>query len=118
LGKIIHTINPTRQRTLVIKKMTADVREFLRTPKNDTERKNFGVGLAASLEEIRESVDRTAAAWEKRDYWIKADAFRRQWSWVEKFLTGIKESVSSNNPTQLQKQIIELGEKLGPWKIS
>jgi hypothetical protein len=118
LGRIIHTTNPTRLRTVALKKMISAIREFLRAPKKESELFELGATLTASLQEIFESVDHTAAAWEKRDYWLKADAFRRQWSWVEKFLAGIKTSVSVENAADLQRQIIELGEKLGSLKIS
>jgi hypothetical protein len=118
LGRIIHTTNPTRLRILAMKKMTSAIREFLRSPKNEAELSGLGGTLTASLQEIYESVDRTAEAWEKRDYWLKADAFRRQWSWAEKFLTLMKKSASAESPADLQKQIIELGEKLGSLKIS
>ncbi|MBN2085364.1 MAG: hypothetical protein JW748_09070 [Anaerolineales bacterium] len=118
MGRIIHTTNPTRLRTTALKKMTSAIREFLRSAKNDTELFELGSSLTAALQEISESVDHTAAAWEKRDYWLKADAFRRQWAWVEKFQTGMKQSISSKKPDDLQKQIIELGEKLGSLKIS
>ncbi len=118
MGRIIHTTNPTRLRNLAIKKMISAIREFLRSPKKDAELFDLGAALTIPLQEIFESVDHSAAAWEKRDYWLKADAFRRQWSWVEKSLAGIKASVSAKNPAGLQQQIIELGEKLGSLKIS
>jgi hypothetical protein len=118
LGRIIHTTNPTRLRNLAIKKMISAIREFLRSPQNDAGLFELGGALTVSLQEIWESVDHSAAAWEKRDYWLKSDAFRRQWSWVDKSLAGIKASVSSKKPASLQQQIIELGEKLGSLKIS
>jgi hypothetical protein len=118
LGRVIHTTNPTRQRSLALKKMISSIREFLRSPSEDTGLFELGAGLTASLQEIHDSVDRTAEAWEKRDYWLKADAFRRQWSWVERFLAGMKASVASGNQAELQTQIIELGEKLGSLKTS
>ncbi|MGB7538985.1 MAG: hypothetical protein WBM17_10625 [Anaerolineales bacterium] len=118
MGRIIHTTNPTRLRNLAIKKMTSAIREFLRSPKNEAGLFELGRTLTASLQEIFESVDRTAEAWEKRDYWLKADAFRRQWSWADKFLALMKTSVSAENSSDLQKQVIELGEKLGSLKIS
>ena len=34
------------------------------------------------LDEIVESVSATSNAWEKRGYWVKADRFMREWSWV------------------------------------
>ena len=118
MGRIIHTTNPTRLRNVAIKKMVSAIQEFFRSPKNDASLFELGAALTVSLQDIYESVDHSAAAWEKRDYWLKADAFRRQWSWVDKSLAGIKTSVSTKNPASLQQQIIELGEKLGSLKIS
>jgi hypothetical protein len=37
--------------------------------------------ILTNLEEINASVDRTAQAWEKRGYWLKADRFRLDWEW-------------------------------------
>lgn len=34
------------------------------------------------LEDIAESVKTTVSAWEKRGYWVKADHFMAQWSWI------------------------------------
>ena len=118
MGRIIHTTNPTRLRNLAIKKMIAVIRECLRSPQSDAGLFEVGASLTVPLQEIWESVDHSAAAWEKRDYWLKADAFRRQWSWVDKSLAGIKASVSAKNPAGLQQHIIELGEKLGSLKVS
>jgi hypothetical protein len=117
LGRIIHTTNPTRLRTLALKKMTSAIQTFLRAPGKEADLFELGATLTASLQEIYESIDRSAAAWEKRDYWLKADAFRRQWMWVERFLSGMKVSVASKNAADLQMQIIGLGEKLGSLKI-
>ncbi len=32
---------------------------------------------------IADTVDQTIAAWEKRDYYLKAERFRQDWVWVE-----------------------------------
>jgi len=37
-------------------------------------------GLA--LRELQRSTERTADAWERRGYWLKADQFRREWGWA------------------------------------
>ncbi|MEW6567003.1 MAG: hypothetical protein AB1449_02320 [Chloroflexota bacterium] len=37
---------------------------------------------ALALEALQGSVEATAAAWEKREYWLKADRFRAQWAWL------------------------------------
>jgi hypothetical protein len=35
-----------------------------------------------TLKALSESIDRTASAWEKRDYWLKADRLRSAWKWT------------------------------------
>lgn len=52
-------------------------------PVSDRERRNMLAFLALCLEEIRNSVDETCHAWEKRDYWVKADRFRLDWAWAQ-----------------------------------
>ncbi|MDX1600597.1 MAG: hypothetical protein R3191_03680 [Anaerolineales bacterium] len=34
------------------------------------------------LHEIESTVEQAAEAWERRDYWVKADRYRHTWSWV------------------------------------
>ena len=38
--------------------------------------------VVLALEKIQESIETSALAWEKRDYWLKADRFRMDWQWV------------------------------------
>jgi hypothetical protein len=118
LGRIIRTTNPTRQRNNSIKQMSTEIREYLKNPHTDGDIFQLGANLAAPLKEIRESVDRTAAAWEKRDYWLKADAFRRQWFWAEKFHSAVEKAVVSRDLPGLQQLVIELGEKLSSLKAA
>ncbi len=112
MGRVIHTTNPTRARAATIKRMASLLREHSLSSKPGNETLDLAAALISNLQEIRDSVDRTAEAWEKRDYWIKADAFRRQWNWVEKILSGMKESLQSGNLPDLQKWILELKRKL------
>ena len=38
--------------------------------------------LTLLLGRIAATVERSATAWEKRDYWVKADRLRQEWAWV------------------------------------
>jgi hypothetical protein len=116
LGRIIHTTNPTRQRTATLKRMASAIREHSDSSAQGKEAPELAVFLISQLREIRESVDRTAEAWEKRDYWNKADAFRRQWKWVEILLPGLQESVKAGNLPDLQARIRELEQKVNSPK--
>jgi hypothetical protein len=48
----------------------------------DDEAKDMAAALAFALREIADTIETSAAAWEKRDYFVKADRFRREWEWA------------------------------------
>jgi hypothetical protein len=117
LGRIIHTTNPTRQRNTALKKMASAIRKFSASDQNDRQTTELAAELVISLQEIRDSVDHTAEAWEKRDYWLKADAFRRQWSWIDPYLSDLKNTLPPGNSADLRRRIADLGVKLNSEKI-
>ena len=49
--------------------------------------------IVLSLQAITSSVDQTAIAWEKREYWIKADRFRLDWKWAEDAETSLAQAL-------------------------
>ena len=49
----------------------------------DQESQDLAALIVFSLRRLEEGVDQTATAWEKRDYYLKADRFRMQWEWLE-----------------------------------
>jgi hypothetical protein len=48
----------------------------------DRESQDLSALIVFSLRRLEEGVEQTVTAWEKRDYYLKADRFRRQWEWV------------------------------------
>ena len=50
----------------------------------DDETRDLAALIVYSLRHIAQGVDTSAAAWEKRDYYMKADKFRLEWDWVER----------------------------------
>ena len=48
----------------------------------DDEARDLTALIVFSLRQIASGVETSAAAWEKRDYYMKADRFRTQWAWV------------------------------------
>ena len=54
----------------------------MQKPSFDREGKDLAALIVFALREIDAGIDSSAAAWEKRDYYVKADRFRRDWAWV------------------------------------
>ncbi len=74
---------PNQQRNSLRRAIAEVLRRMSSKPNVDAEVKDMVAFIVFSLREIAASVDKSAAAWEKRDYYLKADAFRRDWAWVE-----------------------------------
>jgi hypothetical protein len=49
----------------------------------DQESQDLSALIVFSLRRLQEGVEQTTTAWEKRDYYLKADRFRLQWEWVD-----------------------------------
>jgi hypothetical protein len=59
----------------------------------DPEGKDMTATLVYLLREINDGVEKTVAAWEKRDYWMKADRFMRDWEWVKETAVNIEDVI-------------------------
>ena len=74
---------PNQQRNSLRRAIAEVLRRMSEKSTVDAEVKDMVAFIVFSLREIAASVDKSAQAWEKRDYYLKADAFRRDWAWVE-----------------------------------
>jgi len=73
---------PTQQRNSLRRAVAEVLRRLSSKPSLDADSKDMLAFVALALREIAEGVDRSATAWEKRDYYLKADQFRREWEWA------------------------------------
>ena len=48
----------------------------------DDEAKDMAAALVFCLRDIDDGIEASADAWEKRDYWIKAEQLRQRWAWT------------------------------------
>ena len=74
--------------------------------------------VVLALNKIAESVDASATAWEKRDYWVKADAFRMEWEWVLGSSERLKGALLTKDWAQIASELIVVGQKLNKVQIS
>jgi hypothetical protein len=78
-------VNPDgvgKQRDRLMKGVALALRELARRTQPDEPARDLVAFMALALNEVHETIDVTCAAWEKRDYWLKADQFRREWAWA------------------------------------
>lgn len=84
----------------------------------DMEAKDMTAFIILLLKEIQKNIDKTTQAWEKRDYWLKADQFKREWQWCPDHINLLSKAMEENNWNLLRSGSSLLMEKCQKIKIS
>ncbi|MCC6190965.1 MAG: hypothetical protein IT318_18240 [Anaerolineales bacterium] len=82
MSRLVNPDGVGKQRDRLMKAVTLALRELAGRNAIDTPTRDLVAFLALALNEIHATIDVTCLAWEKRDYWLKADQFRREWGWA------------------------------------
>lgn len=82
MSRVINTDSPGKRRNYHMRTCAEIIRRLSQKNAVDKDSKNMLAHLVFSLREIDAGIDESARAWEKRDYWIKAEEFRERWRWA------------------------------------
>lgn len=88
------------------------LRALATRPAIDAETKDMVAFIALALNEIDATIDVTCAAWEKRDYWLKADTFRREWGWAGRIGDKLERVALGDEWQTLPALMVELSKHL------
>ena len=83
MSRVINADSPGAQRQRIRRTIAEALRHLMQKQSLDDETKDLAALIYYSLRELSEGIDRSAAAWEKRNYFVKADRFRRDWEWID-----------------------------------
>ena len=118
MSRIINNDGPGKERKLLTRAIVVAIRHLARQDEFNHETKDLLVFIILSLESVTKSVERSVYAWEKRDYWLKADRFRMDWSWAGDCSKSLRNAYKENNLVSITKTIAEIGRKLDNVKVS
>jgi hypothetical protein len=82
VSRVIATDSVGKQRRRLRRTIAEALRRLASKQDFDQESQDLAALIVYSLRRLEEGVEQTLTAWEKRDYYLKADRFRRQWEWV------------------------------------
>jgi hypothetical protein len=114
-------INPDsvgKERTRLIKAIVLCIRELAKQVKVTPEAKDQAAFIALALQSISEGIDVSVAAWEKRDYWVKADKFRMEWMWAGQVASKMKEAVFSDDWATIAMLLPQIGQRFSKVVVS
>jgi len=82
------------------------------------EARDLAAFIALALKAISEGIDVSVAAWEKRDYWVKADKFRMEWSWAGPIAETLNEALLKDDWGAVAALIPKIASRFGKVQVS
>jgi hypothetical protein len=94
------------------------IRAFLRQQELSPEAQDMLAFVILALEEIAAGIDKSVAAWEKRDYWVKADKYRMEWHWTGENSRALKQAFDNENWSDVMDILVRIMQKFENIKVS
>jgi hypothetical protein len=118
MGRVINTDSTGKNRNQALRSVAELLRRLSQKPEFDDEAKDMVATLVYCFREIEEGIDSSASAWEKRDYWMKADELRTRWDWVSRMKDQLQTIAFNENWDQLPPIFIKLLPYVSDIKIT
>ncbi len=96
MSRVINIDNPAKRRSANQRTIAELLRRLSQTTSLDGEVKDMAATIVFSLQEISAGVEQTVTAWEKRDYWMKAERFLREWEWAGEMAANLEDVIRND----------------------
>lgn len=96
MSRVINIDNPTKKRNKNRRTIAELLRRLSQKPEIDSEVKDMASTIVFALREIASGVEQTVIAWEKRNYWMKAERFVRQWEWAKETAVNLEDVIRND----------------------
>ncbi len=118
MSRVINPDSVGKQRTQLSKAIVLAVRELARQKDVTDQTRDLAAFIAIALQIISDGIDVSVTAWEKRDYWIKADKFRMEWAWAGQIAEKMRISVLSDDWATVALLSAQTAQKLAKVQVS
>ncbi len=112
------TESGTTLRNRLARSIVLAIRTLMQQGSPDEKSLDLAAYIVLALEKIDETIDTAVLAWEKRDYWVKADQFRQEWAWIEGSRARLKAAVLAQNWAEIATEAISVGQRFSNVKIA
>jgi hypothetical protein len=117
MARIINTANPGKLRNQARRTIAEMLRHLMTKGTLDDEARDMVATIVYALREIDATIEVTTEAWEKRDYYLKADRFRLEWEWAAPAADRLEAIVRWNKWDRLPQEIMGLAPRFSDVKI-
>jgi hypothetical protein len=118
MSRVLNTNDPGKIRNQLMRTVAELLRHLSQKKELDDEAKDMAAMLVYCLRDIDEGIEASAAAWEKRDYWIKAEQLRQRWVWTGNASASVENVIRNQSWETLPTVMAGLFEHFADIKIT
>ena len=117
MGRVINPESAGKERAQLSKAVVLAIRELMKQTEVDSTSQDLAAFIALALRRISATIDSSVAAWEKRDYWVKADRFRMEWAWSGRLATEMQQKLIADDWAGVAMTAAQAAQKLMAVKV-
>lgn len=117
MSRVINPESAGKLRNNLTRAVVLAIRELMKQPEPNAEAHDLAAFIVLALEEIAGTIDISVQAWEKRDYWVKADRFRMDWDWSGTLARELRSALQDENWGRIAEIAARVAQKLGKITI-
>jgi hypothetical protein len=118
LSRVINPESAGKDRTRLTKAIVLAIRELAKQSEPTPVARDLAAFISLALSTIADGIDVSVAAWEKRDYWVKADKFRMEWMWAGLTAAKMKSAVLAEDWGTVAMLLPQIAGKFGKIQVS
>ena len=118
MSRVINPESAGKDRTRLSKAIVLAVRELAKQKDITEETRDLAAFIALALRTIANGIDASVAAWEKRDYWVKADRFRIEWMWSGQYADKLRVALFANDWGTVAMLMPQIAQKFSKIEVS
>ena len=117
MSRIVNPDGIGKQRAQLLKLTAVALRALAGCREVNEEARDLVAFMALALNQVHETIDVACQAWEKRDYWLKADRFRRDWAWAGRSADKLERVTLGDEWQKLPELMADIGQHLESVKL-
>ena len=118
MSRVINPDSAGKERTRLTKALVIAIRELAKQEDTGEAARDLAAFISLALLAIADGIDVSVAAWEKRNYWVKADRFRMEWAWAGPMGEKMKQAVQNDDWASVAILSVQVGQKLHKVQVS
>jgi len=118
MARIINTASPGKVRNQHRRTIAELLRHLMLKRELDQDTMDMASTMVLSLRAIAGTIEITCEAWEKRNYFLKADRFRLDWEWVTPVADELEGIIVEGQWERLPLALASLAPRFGDIRIA